>query len=147
LLRTRRAEERARESSVQLQSTFDSISDGICLLDRDGRVVRCNQALGRMLGQAEEQIIGRGHESLLPATASGVESDPFRRMAKSRHREVVTSMHQGRLLRVSSDPVLDEQGQLSGAVYIFTDVTEQKRAEEEREQLLGRERLARSEAQ
>src|SRR5437868_15108601 len=43
LLRARRAEEKARSIARDLQSTFDAISDAMCLLDREGRVVRCNQ--------------------------------------------------------------------------------------------------------
>ncbi len=149
LLRARRAEEKATATARDLQSTFDAISDPMCLLDREGRVVRCNQAMTRMLDVPVEQLIGRVHESFLPAAGAGAEADtdPFRRMARSRGREVQDLQHGGRWLRLTCDPVLDERGQLSGAVYIFSDFTERQRALEEREQLLAREQAARAEAQ
>ncbi|HET9752755.1 MAG TPA: response regulator, partial [Myxococcales bacterium] len=149
LLRARRAEEKATATARDLQSTFDAISDAVCLLDRDGRVVRCNQAMTRLLGVPREQLIGRVHESFLPAAGAGAEAgnDPFRRMARSLGREVQDLQHGGRWLRLTCDPVLDERGRLSGAVYIFSDFTERQRAGEEREQLLAREQAARAEAQ
>ena len=147
LLRARRAEEQARASARELQSTFDAISDPMCLLDRDGRVVRCNQAMSRLVGASEEELIGRGHESFLPAAGEGAASDPFRRMTKSGKREVENVRHGDRWLRVTCDPVLDDARLLTGAVYIYSDFTERQRAQEEREQLLAREQAAHAEAQ
>jgi PAS domain S-box-containing protein len=146
LLRARRAEEQARGIARELQSTFDAISDPMCLLDGDGRVVRCNQAMIRFAGVSEEELIGRGHETFLPA-ARDPASDPFRRMALSGKREVENVRHGDRWLRVTCDPVLDDVRILTGAVYIFSDFTERQRAQEEREQLLAREQAARADAQ
>ena len=147
LLRARRAEEKARATARELQSTFDAISDPLCLLDTDGRVVRCNQAMTRFVGIPDAELIGRGHESFLPAAGQGAPADPFRRMTQSRAREVESMQHGDRWLRVTCDPVLDEAGKLTGAVYIFSDFTQRQRAQEEREQLLAREQAARTEAQ
>jgi PAS domain S-box-containing protein len=147
LLRARRAEEKARATARELQSTFDAISEPLCLLDADGRVVRCNQAMTHFAGQPEAELIGRGHESFLPAAGQGAPADPFRRMTKSRAREVESMQHGDRWLRVICDPVLDEAGELTGAVYIFLDFTQRQRAQQEREQLLAREQAARAEAQ
>src|SRR5947209_3208091 len=49
LLRVHEAEERTRAVARQWQATFDAISDGVCLFDPQGKVVRCNQALARLL--------------------------------------------------------------------------------------------------
>jgi PAS domain S-box-containing protein len=147
LLRARSAEEKARATARELQSTFDAISDPLCLLDVDGRVVRCNQAMTRLLGVPETELIGRGHESFLPATGVGASGDPFRRMTQTRAREVENVQHGDRWLRVICDPVLDDGGALTGAVYIFSDFTERQRAQQEREHLLAREQAARAEAQ
>ena len=140
LLRARRAEEQARAIARELQGTFDSITDGICLLDKDGKVVRCNQALTRLLDCAEKDI-----EARLPVGLAGGEL--FRQMVASGKREGVTLEHGGKALRVTCDPVRDERGRIAGAVYIFSDVTERQRAQEERERLLAREQAARAEAQ
>ncbi len=144
LLRARRAEERARGIVRELESTFDAISDPLCLLDREGRVVRCNQAMTRFTGATESELIGRGHASFLPAAGEGAPADPFRRMVQSKAREMEDVQHAGRWLRVACDPVLDDSGALTGAVYVFTDFTDRRRAEEQREQLLAHEQAVRS---
>jgi PAS domain S-box-containing protein len=50
-------------------------------------------------------------------------------------------------LSVNSTPVRDSAGRIVAAACVFTDITERKRAEAEREQLLARERAARAEAE
>jgi PAS domain S-box-containing protein len=95
----------------------------------------------------EAELIGREHESFLPAAGEGALVDPFRRMTQSRTREVASMQHGDRWLRVICDPVLDDAGRLTGAVYIFSDFTQRQRAKQEREQLLAREQAARAEAQ
>src|SRR4028119_198052 len=50
LLRIRRAEEASMRLAQEWQTRFDSINDGVGLLDRDGRFLRCNQALTDCLG-------------------------------------------------------------------------------------------------
>ena len=146
LLRARRAEEQARAAARQLQSTFDSISEGICLLDGEGKVVRCNQAMVRLTGIDEPQIVGKRCDGLLPDAGAGAAADPFRRMAKSLAREEETVRFGDSWLRVSCDPVLDDRGALSGAVLIYSDLTERRRAQEERERLLSREQSAQGQA-
>ena len=145
LLRARRAEEKARATARELESTFDAISDPMCLLDREGRVVRCNQAMTRFVGATEQELIGRGHQSFLPEAGSGAVSDPFRRMVESGAREVQNVQHRDRWLRVTCDPVLDDVAALAGAVYVFSDFTERQRSQEQREQMLAREQAARAE--
>jgi len=55
---------RARREWLQ---TFDALSDGIFLHDRQGRVLRANRALARLMGRSFEQIIGRPWFEIIPA--------------------------------------------------------------------------------
>src|SRR5947209_18922076 len=88
LLRVHQAEARARAVARQWQATFDAISDGVCLLDPEGKVVRCNQALARHLQVPAEEIVGRtcdalADKSVLPSEGCAA----FHRMVASRGRE------------------------------------------------------------
>lgn len=56
LLRTREAEARAQSLARTWQVTFDAISDGICVLDRENRVVRSNRAFVQMVGPGAESV-------------------------------------------------------------------------------------------
>jgi len=55
---------RARREWLQ---TFDALSDGVLLHDRQGRVLRANRALARLVGRSFEQIIGRPWAEIIPA--------------------------------------------------------------------------------
>ncbi len=50
LLRLRKAEAASRKSSEQWQTTFDSLSEGLALIDEDGCIVRWNSAFLGMCG-------------------------------------------------------------------------------------------------
>src|SRR5581483_8195891 len=63
--------------------------------------------------------------------------------------ETIRKRKDGRLINISVtiSPVKDNSGRIIAASKIARDITEQKRAEKEREQLLARERAARAEAE
>jgi PAS domain S-box-containing protein len=130
LLRIREAEERERAAAQQWQATFDAISDGVSLLDRNGRVLRCNQALLRMLGRPAEQVVGAMALELLPPVAAAASASPFYRMLQTRQRESAEVWHEGRWFQVSADPLPAADGSVQGAVYVVADITERKRLEE-----------------
>ena len=49
----------SRLSARQWQVTFDSLSEGIGLLDEHGRILRCNRALSELTGRRYSQLEGR----------------------------------------------------------------------------------------
>jgi DNA-binding response OmpR family regulator len=70
LLRARRAEEAAQISSRQWQVTFDAISDGVVLLEHQGRVIQANAAISnrrRSCGCSRPASVRPSNR--LPATA------------------------------------------------------------------------------
>jgi PAS domain S-box-containing protein len=139
LLRTRHAEEKARAAERHLRSIFDSISEGIALVDARGHVVECNAGLERMLGRSSTSIIGSDLRSIV---AGGAEvRDLFRDAVDTRRRQTLTLESGDRWLLVTCDAVV-EGNSSTGAVVVFTDVSEGHRAQEEREQLLKREQGA-----
>ena len=119
-----------------LRSIFDAIPDGIALLDGDGKVLESNGGLARILGRSAAELLGQPVSELLPC---GPEvRDVFRDAVQSRRREALTLESGDRWLQVTCDPVKDGPG----AVAIFTDVTESRRAQEERDEgALERRRL------
>jgi PAS domain S-box-containing protein len=130
LLRIRRAEEEARAAAVQWKSTFDSLGDGVCLLDGEGRVMRANQALVELLGLSEEQVLGRPFEELMRA-AAGTEAElpPSCGAVLSCHEETEVSLG-GRWYRVAANPVEGAEGTAVGAVRILTDITSRRELED-----------------
>ncbi|MFA6100761.1 MAG: PAS domain S-box protein [Victivallaceae bacterium] len=118
-------------AAQEWQATFDNISDAISLLAEDGRILKCNAAMGRMFGRTSAEIIGRHCFEIVHGTSAPVADCPFVRASQSRRRETIELVLDGRYFAVSVDPLFDQQGKFTGAVHIISDITERKRIEEE----------------
>jgi PAS domain S-box-containing protein len=130
LLRIHQAEERARAAARQWQATFAAINDAVCLLDRQGRVLRCNDAAERLLQRPSSEILGRNWEDLTPTPGAG-EPSVFGRMLQT-HRRATAELAVGqRWFQASADPLLADDGTVIGAVCILSDVTQRKHLEEQ----------------
>jgi len=125
----KQAEEAARLAGRQWQETFDSVAEAIWIMDADGHIQRCNRAACELLGQTPDEIVGRPCRELVHADAERPADCPFERMRGSRRREEMELVLNGRWYHVTTDPLLDASGHLTGAVHILTDITERKRAE------------------
>jgi PAS domain S-box-containing protein len=128
LLRIRRAEESALARAREWQTTFDSISDGVGLLDREGKFLRCNKAMTELLNKPLSEIVGSRHQDLLHI-ALGYNVSPFLRVQETRHRESLVIHVRGQWFSITVDPVIDEYGAFIGAVYILSDKTARRQAE------------------
>ncbi len=113
LLRVRSAERRARLAALQWQATFDAIGDGVCLLDRDGVVLRCNHAAGPILGLETASIVGRALGELIPLGDTP--------------GDVAVG---GRWFRVAVAPIFDD-GSAAGSVCVLAEITDRRRLEVE----------------
>ncbi|RCJ37862.1 hybrid sensor histidine kinase/response regulator [Nostoc minutum NIES-26] len=147
LVRIRQAEESALKSAREWQTTFDSINDGVGLLDREGRLQRCNRSLIELLGKPLSEILGYHHHDLMKISLGFGSGDCFNRAKETCRRESLETESRGRWFSKTIDPVLDEQGKFIGAVYLLADITDRKQIEHERAQLLAREQQARLEAE
>jgi PAS domain S-box-containing protein len=129
VLRTRRAEEAARSLAREWQATFDAISDGVAVVDAEGRILRCNESLARILGRPADELAGTVCTELWPGLPR--EQQPFLRALESRRREAIELEYRGKLLAVAVDPIFEESGAANGAVHIVSDVTERRQLEEQ----------------
>lgn len=134
LLRLRLAEELAIANSREWNTTFEAISDAVCLLDREGHIRRGNQAFSELLQRPLESLIGQSLAPLL-AHVLGVETLPnIADLQQGNGRESVEVDVGGRSLRITADPVFEAEGALTGAVYILADVSERRRMQREQQQ-------------
>ncbi|MBW4690972.1 MAG: response regulator [Lyngbya sp. HA4199-MV5] len=134
LLRIRQAEETALLSAREWQTTFDSINDGVCLVDQEGKILRCNWAMSRLFGKPDHEIVGCAHHELMLASLGAGNGSCFRRAKETHQRQTIELQTRERWFAKTMDPVLDEQGVFTGAVFILSDITEAKREEAVRKQ-------------
>src|SRR5262249_19826452 len=86
LLRAREAENQARRVTRWWQGTFDSIGDGVMLLDRKGDVLRANKAMADLFGCAPADMVGRSGVPALPDAAEPGSGWPMQRALAERVR-------------------------------------------------------------
>jgi PAS domain S-box-containing protein len=128
LLRACRAEDAAQLSARQWQTTFDAISDGVMLLDGEGKVVQVNRTLERLLSRPWNELVGKDIPSLLGDPEQSART-LFDRMLESGARSSRDVALGDLWLRVSVDPIRGEGHVTKGALCLVTDITSQKRLE------------------
>jgi PAS domain S-box-containing protein len=137
LLRIRQVERFLRQSAREWQTTFDAISDAVCLLDQEGAIVRCNRALAQLSGRTFQALIGAPAGELLqelfgalpPQLGEGQPQGPA--LSEARRGD--------RWFELTIDPVVDQSEQPAGSVLTISDVTRRRRLEEEERRLAQRE--------
>src|SRR5688572_331557 len=143
---------RAETTSRLLASIVESSDDAIISKDLDGIINSWNGGAERVFGYKADEVLGRPSTILMPADRYDEESAILERIRSGHsveHYETVGRQKDGALIDISLtiSPIRDESGRIVGASKIARDITEEKRADEERLRLLERERLAREEAE
>ena len=133
--------ERTQRDALRLAAIVDSSDDAIVSKDLDGVITSWNGAAERMFGYTPDEIIGKSVRVLIPEDRQGEEDEVLARI-RSGHRvehfETVRRRKDGSLFAVSLtvSPILRPDGRVIGASKIARDISEKKRAEQERERLL-----------
>ena len=117
-------------SADEWRSTFDALSDPIALLDRAGVLLRCNRALGELVDADPDALVGGMCRDLLRGASGSPRGCPLQRMLETGVRETEDLRLDDRWFQASADPLLGEEGEIVGAVYVLRDVTQSKLAEE-----------------
>jgi PAS domain S-box-containing protein len=135
----KRIHELLEAAVTEWRTTFDTISDAVCLLDQNGIIKRCNNAMMKMMGKSFSEIINRTCWEVLYGAAEMPKRCAFSSMRDTHVRQSEVILRDNRWLNISVDPLLDEKGNILGGVHITSDITEDIKAQEElqnsREQL------------
>ena len=148
ITRRKQAETALREGEAQLSSIFQTIPDGITILDSTGQIRAANRAAERILRLTRSDIVERGYNdpSWFITTVEGhpfpEEELPFARVIQT--GEPVYGIEHGishtdgtrRILSINASPLFDAEGQIINIIAAFSDITERKQTEDERVQLV-----------
>jgi len=126
----KQVEEELGDSVRQWHTTFDAIRDAVCILDPEGKILRCNKAMSELLGKPFTEILGQQCWELVHCTSQPIEGCPVRLMRKTRKRETLELPMGERWFDTIADPVFDKQGNIIGAVHILSDITSRKQAKD-----------------
>ncbi len=116
---------RALEQALSdLTAAFDAMSDMVCLLARDGTVLRCNGGMFRLLGLNEDEVVGKKCHELMHGSTTFFAKCPYQKMLRTGKRESFELPMGDRWYLVTADPLVDEAGDIVGAVHIVREITE-----------------------
>jgi diguanylate cyclase (GGDEF)-like protein/PAS domain S-box-containing protein len=138
----KRAEEALRESEEELEAIFNTVRDGIALLDMTGKVIKINKRITETTGYTEKDIVGKRFTLLkmltpksiakmvaaFPKTIAGKQGPPY-------EVEGYTKAGEKRLGEIYSS-LLSIKGKAAGVAVVLRDITAQRQTEE----LLKKER-------
>ena len=146
-LRARRAEDEMRKSEAKFRAVFDNAFSGILLLDEDMTYLDINPAVCRILARSRDEIVGRRVSAFMPPGSPGNQQEIVRSLNDKGSWQGIFP-----LLKADGDPVqlqwLISAHSFPGVrLAIITDITERLRLEEQRDELLTSERLARAVAE
>ena len=130
-----------RRSDAHLRTLVDTLPDMIWLKDPDGVYLACNPRFEEFFGAAEEEIVGKtDYDFLEPKLAEFFRANDRAAIDLGRPRvneEEVTFAGDGHkeMLETIKTPMYDAHGVLIGVLGIARDITERRRAAQERERL------------
>ena len=119
----------------------ESSQDAILSKDLDGVITSWNRGAQRLFGYAAEEVVGRSVTIFIPSDRENEEPmilQRIRRGERIEHYETVRRRKDGSLVDISLtvSPIRDPAGKVIGASKIARDITERRRAQEQRELLL-----------
>ncbi len=135
----KRTQQEVEHANRQWSKTFDTISDFVSVHDKDFKFTKVNRSLADFVGKKPAELLGRYCYEILHGTDSPWPDCPH--VEAIRKRRTVTAELQdpesGKPLLVTCSPYFDEHGRVSGTVHITRDISDQKLAEAEREELIA----------
>jgi PAS domain S-box-containing protein len=132
----------ADEIRERFSSIVENSDDAIISKDLNGVISSWNKGAERLFGYAPEEIIGRSILKLIPPELQHEEPSIIDRISRGErieHYETVRLRKGGERFHISLSisPVKDGQGRIVGASKIARDITERKRADEQRTLLIN----------
>ncbi|MBN1343821.1 MAG: PAS domain S-box protein [Phycisphaerae bacterium] len=133
----KKAEDALQESEAVLRATLESTQDGILVVSQSGRVSHYNSGFQRIWSIPDEMMASRDDGTLVEFVLTQL-ADPEQFVAQikalyqsAKASEDMLVFKDGRAIERRSAPLIRD-GREDGRVWYFRDVTERKRAEEQR---------------
>jgi two-component system, NtrC family, sensor histidine kinase KinB len=141
-----RAEEALRLNRERFQSLVETVDDWVWEVDAKGVYTYASPRIRHLLGYEPEEILGKMPFDLMSAAEREKVGAIFREIVQKRlpFRALEnTNLHKDGhpvVLETSGNPLFDDSGQLLGYRGVDRDITERKRMEQERQELIEADR-------
>jgi len=145
-----RAMEEVHNSERFLKTIFESIRDPFCIIDRDFRIVRANDAYLRVKGKSIDDLLGGKCYETLYGRDSVCDACVIDKTFRSgepclKEKFVPRPEGYGEWVEIYTYPIFMEGQEVSHVIQYVRSITDRKRSEEEKRMLIERlERLSRT---
>ncbi|HEX9021210.1 MAG TPA: diguanylate cyclase, partial [Nitrospirota bacterium] len=141
ILDRRRTEEELCRSESFLNSVFDSFHDPVSIVDRDYRIIKFNEAFARMRNRPAKDLYGKKCYEVVKnrnvMCKDCVVEKTFRSADPCATKiNMAAPDGSGMWLEIYTYPILDQNQNVSHVVEYARDVTNQEKAEQEKNQLI-----------
>ena len=119
---------------ARVRSALDSLTEGLLVVDQKEEVVLANEAMVRLLGRSNEQLMGSAIGAIAWLDGDGhplaAADGPWKqalaegRLQRDRHLKLVDTHGQVRSFVVNSSPVLGTGGKAGGVLVSLEDITQ-----------------------
>ncbi|PKK88570.1 MAG: adenylate/guanylate cyclase domain-containing protein [Candidatus Wallbacteria bacterium HGW-Wallbacteria-1] len=114
------------------ESILESMSNGVLTLGANGRVVKCNAALTRIMGEMSVDILGKSADEVFNGPNGWVAESAFHAMETvtpeiSMDTEIFLSDGRGASVNLNAVPLKSIKGEMIGSMLVFEDITNEKR--------------------
>ncbi|NTV49665.1 MAG: response regulator [Geobacteraceae bacterium] len=137
LVARREVSEAAVKAKKDWELTFDAVPDLISLIDTTHTITRANRAMAFRCDLTPEEMIGKKCYDVVHGPECN-KADCFCTVAMQdgliHNSEIKVAKLDG-VFDATASPLFDEKGRITGCVHFMRDITERKRAEEERQNL------------
>lgn len=121
--------ERLEQILAEWRHMFDAMTDSVALFDAVGTVRRANAATIALTGRGYDDIVGHSCQEVYGCRGRRLAGCLLKRSRRSLQTESRVMKHDGRWLRTTLRPLLDEDDDFLGGVYVVTDVSDLKEAQ------------------
>ncbi|MDP2754399.1 MAG: PAS domain S-box protein [Nitrospirota bacterium] len=125
-------EKMLEHASDEWKATFDSLPNGVILLDREYNIIKTNDYISRLTGIPIKELIGKKCYELVHGTDKPIKGCPVLRSTNSRSTETLERYEPklDKYFMLYASPILDEEGLIKAYVHSLVDITEIKDKED-----------------
>ncbi len=121
------------KAKTEWENTFNAVPDLIAIIDLDHRIVRLNQAMATRMGMTLEECVGKHCFTCFHQTDSPPATCPFEKTIRDGEHHIV-DIYEPALdghFTVSTSPIYDDTGKMTGIVHVACEITERVRLQAE----------------
>jgi PAS domain S-box-containing protein len=120
-------EEALKNAKNQWEETFDAITDWVCIIDKDYRIICSNKASEKYFGLLPKDIAGKRCHEIVHGTNSPIFDCPWQKAVQNRqHEEFEFQNEDGRWWHVSVNPIESIKSDNKLTVHVVRDITDSK---------------------